>query len=58
MKTSTRVRLVCAAAALMAVLPMAAPANATFPCWKLQEKCDEIEIELQNFICYTFGKCF
>jgi hypothetical protein len=58
MKTSTRVRIVGAAAALMAVVPMAAPANAALCSGKLYEKCQEIEHDLQNFMCHTFGKCF
>lgn len=58
MKTSTRARVVGVAAALMAVIPMAAPANASLCSGKFHEKCQEIEHEIQNFICHTFGKCF
>ncbi|HEV2756321.1 MAG TPA: hypothetical protein VG318_11170 [Actinomycetota bacterium] len=56
MKIKTRVPLVAVAASLMAVVPMAAPAQAACD-GKFYEQCQEVMIELQNFMCYTFGKC-
>ncbi len=58
MKTSARIRIVLATAALAAAVPMAAPADAALCDGKFYEKCQEIEHDIQNFICHTFGKCF
>lgn len=54
----TRVRLVVVAAAFMAAVPMAAPANASLCQGKLYEQCQDLEHGIQNFICHTWGKCF
>jgi hypothetical protein len=54
----TRVRLVAVAAAFMAAVPMATPANAALCDGKFYEECQKIQHDIQNFICHTWGKCF
>jgi hypothetical protein len=58
MKASTRIRIVLATAALAAAVPMATPAEAALCSGKFYEQCQEIEHDIQDFICHTFGKCF